>query len=101
MPRSVMSMGPAHGDLELPQELAWSGRRRFDLDYGRTAAYKIILEEGREPFPEVIILLRPQTRPRLSRLRGARRSLPGTAAVGEGGSHQDLRWRLSGIAQVI
>jgi hypothetical protein len=34
----------------LPHELAWSGRRRFDLDddYDRAAAYKIILEEGRE-----------------------------------------------------
>jgi hypothetical protein len=33
-----------------PQELAWSGRRSFDLgdDYDRAAAYKIILEEGRE-----------------------------------------------------
>jgi hypothetical protein len=42
--------GPTHGVLELPQELAWSGRRRFDLDddYDRAAAYKIILEEGRE-----------------------------------------------------
>jgi hypothetical protein len=42
--------GPAHGVLELPQELAWSGRRRFDLDddYDRAAAYKIVLEEGGE-----------------------------------------------------
>lgn len=42
--------GPAHGVLELPQQLAWSGRRRFDLEdaYDRAAAYKIILEEGRE-----------------------------------------------------
>jgi hypothetical protein len=42
--------GPAHGVLELPRELAWSGRRRFDLDddYDRAAAYKIILEEGQE-----------------------------------------------------
>jgi hypothetical protein len=42
--------GPAHGVLELPHQLAWSGRRRFDLDddYDRAAAYKIILEEGRE-----------------------------------------------------
>ena len=42
--------GPAHGALDLPHELAWSGRRRFDLDddYDRAAAYKIILEEGRE-----------------------------------------------------
>jgi len=41
--------GPAHGVLTLPRELAWSGRRRFDLDddYDRTAAYKIVLEEGR------------------------------------------------------
>ncbi|MFD2079497.1 hypothetical protein SAMN05421678_11619 [Actinopolymorpha cephalotaxi] len=42
--------GPDHGFLDLPQHLAWSGRRRFDLDddYDRAAAYKIILEEGRE-----------------------------------------------------
>jgi hypothetical protein len=42
--------GPPHGALELPHELAWSGRRSFDLDddYDRAAAYKIILEEGRE-----------------------------------------------------
>lgn len=41
--------GPAHGVLDLPHELAWSGRRSFDLDddYDRAAAYKIILEEGR------------------------------------------------------
>jgi hypothetical protein len=38
--------GPVHGPLELPHELAWSGRRSFDLDddYDRSAAYKIILE---------------------------------------------------------
>jgi hypothetical protein len=42
--------GPVHGPLELPRELAWSGRRSFDLDddYDRSAAYKIILEEGQE-----------------------------------------------------
>lgn len=42
--------GPVHGLLELPRELAWSGRRSFDLDddYDRSAAYKIILEEGQE-----------------------------------------------------
>jgi hypothetical protein len=42
--------GPMGGTLELPHELVWSGRRRFDLDddYDRSAAYKIILEEGRE-----------------------------------------------------
>lgn len=42
--------GPVHGALQLPRELAWGGRRRFDLDddYDRAAAYKIILEEGRE-----------------------------------------------------
>ncbi len=42
--------GPAHGPLELPRELAWSGRRSFDLDddYDRSAAYKIILEEGQQ-----------------------------------------------------
>lgn len=42
--------GPVDGVLELPHDLVWSGRRRFDLsdDYDRTAAYKIVLEEGRE-----------------------------------------------------
>ena len=42
--------GPEHGVLVLPHELAWSGRKSFDLDddYDRSAAYKIILEEGRE-----------------------------------------------------
>jgi hypothetical protein len=42
--------GPDEGTLELPRELVWSGRRQFDLDddYDRSAAYKIILEEGRE-----------------------------------------------------
>jgi len=41
--------GPVHGCLELPHELAWSGRREFDLDddYDRVAAYKIVLDEGR------------------------------------------------------
>jgi hypothetical protein len=39
----------ADGVLELPHQLAWSGRRRFDLDddYDRAAAYKIIIGEGR------------------------------------------------------
>jgi len=42
--------GPVHGPLVLPRELAWSGRRSFDLDddYDRSAVYKIILEEGLE-----------------------------------------------------
>ena len=42
--------GPVEGTLDLPHELAWSGRRSFDLedDYDRAAAYKIVLEEGRE-----------------------------------------------------
>ncbi|MQY20543.1 hypothetical protein NRB20_36480 [Nocardia sp. RB20] len=40
--------GPEHGVLSLPVELAWGGRTEFDLDddYDRTAAYKIVLEEG-------------------------------------------------------
>ncbi|WP_371779726.1 hypothetical protein [Streptosporangium subroseum] len=40
--------GPEHGIITLPRELAWSGRREFDLDdnYDRTALYKIVLEEG-------------------------------------------------------
>jgi hypothetical protein len=42
--------GPTVGILDLPQELAWSGRRTFDLEdnYDRAAVYKIVLEEGRE-----------------------------------------------------
>ncbi|MEU1956108.1 hypothetical protein [Nocardia rhamnosiphila] len=40
--------GPEHGVLRLPIELAWSGRREFDLDddYDRAAVYKIVLDEG-------------------------------------------------------
>lgn len=40
--------GPVHGVIVLPRELAWSGRREFDLDdaYDRAALYKIVLEEG-------------------------------------------------------
>ncbi|WP_194289904.1 hypothetical protein [Nocardia macrotermitis] len=40
--------GPEHGMLRLPVEMAWGGRTEFDLedDYDRTAAYKIVLEEG-------------------------------------------------------
>ncbi|ONM48167.1 hypothetical protein B0T44_24240 [Nocardia donostiensis] len=32
----------------MPIELAWSGRREFDLDddYDRAAVYKIVLDEG-------------------------------------------------------
>ncbi|WP_433516072.1 hypothetical protein ACQP2T_11135 [Nonomuraea sp. CA-143628] len=42
--------GPVHGVVTLPHELAWSGRRRFDLDdpYDLGAFYKIVLEEGRQ-----------------------------------------------------
>src|SRR5215475_14563280 len=42
--------GLVDGVLELPHDLVWSGRRQFDLsdDYDRSAAYKIVLEEGRE-----------------------------------------------------
>ncbi|TMR95103.1 hypothetical protein [Nonomuraea basaltis] len=40
--------GPVHGVVTLPHELAWSGRRSFDLDdsYDLGALYKIVLEEG-------------------------------------------------------
>ncbi|MFQ6228275.1 hypothetical protein [Nocardia sp. NPDC002869] len=40
--------GPEHGVLQLPIELAWGGRREFDLDddYDRAAVYKIVLDEG-------------------------------------------------------
>jgi hypothetical protein len=42
--------GPDHGVVALPSEVAWSGRREFDLDdeYDRAAMYKIVLEEGQE-----------------------------------------------------
>jgi hypothetical protein len=42
--------GPDHGIVTLPRDVAWSGRREFDLDdeYDRAAMYKIVLEEGRE-----------------------------------------------------
>lgn len=40
------------GVLTLPHELAWSGRRSFDLDdpYDLGALYKIVLEEGRQQY---------------------------------------------------
>lgn len=40
--------GPQHGVLRLPTEPAWGGRREFDLDddYDRSAADKIVLDEG-------------------------------------------------------
>lgn len=42
--------GPEHGIVTLPCDVAWSGRREFDLDdeYDRAAMYKIVLEEGQE-----------------------------------------------------
>jgi hypothetical protein len=42
--------GPDHGMVTLPRDVAWSGRREFDLDdeYDRAAMYKIVLEEGQE-----------------------------------------------------
>lgn len=49
LPQSLDELqGPASGTITLPHELAWSGRRRFDLadSYDRLAMYKIVLEEG-------------------------------------------------------
>ncbi|WP_187361325.1 hypothetical protein [Phytoactinopolyspora mesophila] len=42
--------GPEHGLVTLPHEVAWGGRREFNLDddYDRAAMYKIVLEEGQE-----------------------------------------------------
>ncbi|GLH95376.1 hypothetical protein [Phytohabitans aurantiacus] len=42
--------GPDHSVVTLPRDVAWSGRREFDLDdeYDRAAMYKIVLEEGQE-----------------------------------------------------
>lgn len=42
--------GPEHGVVTLPHEVAWGGRREFNLDddYDRAAMYKIVLEEGQE-----------------------------------------------------
>ncbi|MCT9931180.1 hypothetical protein N5079_13235 [Planotetraspora sp. A-T 1434] len=49
--------GPVHGVVTLPHELAWSGRRSFDLDdpYDRSALYKIVLEEGRQEHFRVLL----------------------------------------------
>jgi hypothetical protein len=40
--------GPDQGVVTLPVDVAWTGRREFDLDdeYDRAAMYKIVLEEG-------------------------------------------------------
>lgn len=42
--------GPDHGVVTLPRDVAWSGRREYDLDddYDRAAMYKVVLEEGQE-----------------------------------------------------
>ncbi|MFI1713780.1 transcriptional regulator [Streptomyces litmocidini] len=41
--------GPAHGHVDLPLHLAWSGLSRFDLDRPRLrmSCYRIVLAEGR------------------------------------------------------
>ncbi|MEU7039199.1 transcriptional regulator [Streptomyces sp. NPDC046237] len=40
--------GPAHGHVDLPLHLAWSGLTRFDLDQPRLrmSYYRIVLAEG-------------------------------------------------------
>ncbi|MFF7443491.1 transcriptional regulator [Streptomyces sp. NPDC008122] len=40
--------GPAHGHVDLPLHLAWSGLSRFDLDQPRLRMgyYRIVLAEG-------------------------------------------------------
>ncbi|MEV4936466.1 transcriptional regulator [Streptomyces zaomyceticus] len=40
--------GPAHGHVDLPLHLAWSGLSRFDLDQPRLrmSCYRIVLAEG-------------------------------------------------------
>lgn len=40
--------GPAHGHIDLPLHLAWSGLSRFDLDQPRLrmGCYRIVLAEG-------------------------------------------------------
>ncbi|MEU5917514.1 transcriptional regulator [Streptomyces sp. NPDC047141] len=40
--------GPAHGHVDLPLHLAWSGLTRFDLDQPRLrmGCYRIVLAEG-------------------------------------------------------
>lgn len=51
VPRTLEELrGPQHGIVTLPLELAWSGRREYDLDddYDRVALYKVVLEEGQE-----------------------------------------------------
>ncbi|TLQ44701.1 transcriptional regulator [Streptomyces marianii] len=40
--------GPAHGHVDLPPHLVWSGLSRFDLDQPRLrmSCYRIVLAEG-------------------------------------------------------
>lgn len=49
--------GPEHGVVTLPHEVAWSGRREFNLDddYDRAAMYKIVLEEGQEAHQRLLL----------------------------------------------
>jgi hypothetical protein len=49
LPDSLSELaGPAHGTVELPIHLGWSGLRRFDLDQPRLrmSLYRIVLAEG-------------------------------------------------------
>lgn len=42
--------GPAHGTVDLPLHLPWSGLTRFDLDQPRLrmSCYRIVLAEGQQ-----------------------------------------------------
>ncbi|MEV4439192.1 hypothetical protein AB0K09_09245 [Streptomyces sp. NPDC049577] len=49
LPDSLADLtGPAHGVVELPLHVAWSGLRRYDLDHPklRMSMYRIVLAEG-------------------------------------------------------
>ncbi|GAA2708331.1 MULTISPECIES: transcriptional regulator [Streptomyces] len=50
LPGSLSELaGPAHGVVEPPLHVVWSGLRRFDLDHRgeRLGLYQILLNEGR------------------------------------------------------
>ncbi|MER6146246.1 hypothetical protein ABT174_40695 [Streptomyces sparsogenes] len=49
LPRSLGQLtGPAHGAVQLPLHVAWSGLTRFDLDRPRSrmSMYRTVLAEG-------------------------------------------------------
>ncbi|MGR3935407.1 hypothetical protein [Streptomyces sp. BRA346] len=61
LPSSLSELtGPAHGSVQLPLHVAWSGLTRFDLDRPRLrmSMYRTVLAEGQHD--DLVTLLNPE-----------------------------------------